>query len=259
LLTLDEHKILVDLCVNTIDKKIPVIVGAGGLTVDQTLAMVKNAETAGADGVLIVTPYYIKPSQEALFQYYKKIHDESSLPIILYNNPGRAGVELSIQTILELSRFPRIVGLKDSSTDINRATKLRMALGDSFLLLSGDDFTVPGYLAHGGDGAISVASNIAPRESMDLLKAWNTGNHEALRNLSQRLLRLSTALFAEGSPSGPKFMAHLQGFGSGHVRAPLTFLSTNGQGIIEAAFEDWASENAFDTLLQKKGTTANEG
>lgn len=259
LLSLEEHKLLLETCVKEVNGQIPVIAGAGGLTVEQTLALAKNAEEAGADGLLIVTPFYIKPSQEALIEYYTQIHDATTLPIMLYNNPGRAGVELSISTILELSTLPRVVALKDSSTDMTRVMKLRMALGDDFVLLSGDDFTVGAYLAQGGDGVISVATNIMADDCMKMMHAWNTGDRAQFRLYSQRLLMIANALFTENSPAGIKYMLSLKGIGNGLVRSPLTELSLTAQKVVEIAFDTWASEHAFDSLLKKNTSVANQG
>src|SRR5580704_1159617 len=183
----DEQKRLVTLCVEVAkDKRIPVIAGTGTNSTEHTVVLTRQAEAAGADAALIVCPYYNKPTQEGLYQHFKKIHDAVDLPIIIYNIPGRTAVDMSVATMAWLAKLPNVVGVKDATADLVRPLRTREAIGPKFCMLSGEDHTALAFLVSGGDGCISVTANVAPRACADMHGAWAKGDVISAMQINQR-------------------------------------------------------------------------
>jgi 4-hydroxy-tetrahydrodipicolinate synthase len=216
-----EHKRVVDLTIEVAKGKAVVMAGAGSNSTAEAVDFTRHAQKAGADAVLIVCPYYNRPTQEGLFQHYKAIHDSSDIPIVIYNIPGRTSVDMSIETMARLAKLPRIVGVKDAAGDLARPLRTRLAIGPQFSQLSGDDITTVAFLAQGGDGCISVTSNVAPRLCADLHKAWCARDFAAVQQLNERLAPLHDAMFCESSPAPVKYAASLLGKCLPEIRGPL--------------------------------------
>ncbi|MGB8842771.1 MAG: 4-hydroxy-tetrahydrodipicolinate synthase [Aliidongia sp.] len=216
-----EHKRVVDLTIEVAKGKAVVMAGAGSNSTAEAVDFTRHAQKAGADAVLIVCPYYNRPTQEGLFQHYKAIHDASDIPIVIYNIPGRASVDMSVETMARLAKLPRIVGVKDAAGDLARPLRTRLAIGAEFSQLSGDDITTVAFLAQGGDGCISVTSNVAPRLCADLHKAWRARDFAVVQQLNERLAPLHDAMFCESSPAPVKYAASLLGKCLPEIRGPL--------------------------------------
>lgn len=216
-----EHKRVVELCVQTARGRVPVIAGAGSNATSEAIELAAHAKAVGADAVLVVAPYYNRPSQEGLYLHYKAINDAVQIPVITYNVPGRTVVDISNETLERLSKLPNIVGIKDATGDMTRATLQRQMCGPEWVLLSGDDPTALGYVAHGGVGAISVTSNVAPEAMASFFNAALARDWDTALYWQDRLVRLRKALFMDASPPPTKFaMAHL-GLCSDEVRLPI--------------------------------------
>lgn len=217
----DEHKRIVELCVETVAGRARVIAGAGASATDKAIDLVRHAKTVGADGALVVTPYYNRPSQDGLYAHFAAINDAVQLPVLLYNVPGRTGVDLADATTARLSQLPNVVGIKDATGDMGRISRQRLDCAEGFSLISGDDPSWLGYLAHGGHGVISVTSNVAPRAMSDLFAAFEAGDLEQARALQDRLIGLHKALFLDSSPSPTKYLLARLGLCSDEIRLPL--------------------------------------
>ncbi len=222
-----EQARLIELGVTTVNKRVPVIAGTAAIDTAQTVRLSQQAEHLGADGLLIVTPPYIKPSQEALYQHYKAVAKSTSLPIILYNNPSRAAIEIELDTVERLSLIKNIIGLKDATPLLDRTTHLRRSLGKDFLLMSGEDATAASYLAQGGDGCISVTANVAPRLCSELQKAWASRDLDKFAKIRDQLHPLNKSLFIETNPCPVKYAVSLLGFCQPELRAPLLTVNEN--------------------------------
>ncbi len=232
-LTPSEYEQLVRLCVKTVAGRVAVIVGTGGNNTRKTVENTQFAKKAGADAALIVTPYYNKPTQQGLFEHYSAVHDATDLPIILYNVPGRTGVNLSVETIARLAELPRIAGIKDAVADIMRPLKIRAAVKKrDFSVLSGEDATIVAFLAHGGDGCISVTANVAPTLCAGLHRAWRNKDWQEVERLRDLLWPLHEIMFIETNPSPVKYAASLLGFGDGSVRLPLCRISPQSETAV---------------------------
>jgi len=217
--------------------RIPVIAGTGGNDTAHVIARTRKAQEMGAQGALVVTPYYNKPTQEGLYQHFKAVHDATNLPIIIYNIPGRSVVDMSVETMKRLAELPRIVGVKDATADLARPLRTRTEIGPDFIQLSGEDATVGAFLAQGGHGVISVTSNIAPRLYSELYKAWVAGEHAVYAQKRDALMPIHSALFCETSPAPVKYATSLLGFGSEAVRLPLVAATPNARSKVEAALQ----------------------
>lgn len=217
----DEMKAIVERTVARVKGRIPVIAGTGSNSTAKTITLTKMAKTAGATAALIVAPYYNKPTQEGLFQHFKTIHDQTDIPIVLYNVPGRTGVDMSVDLVVRLSALPRIVGIKDATTDTGRVTLMRAAIGKDFCLLSGEDGTAGAYLAQGGDGCISVTANAAPGLCADLQNAWRAKDLAKFAAIQETLAPLHRALFVETSPAPVKYALSALGLCGDNPRLPL--------------------------------------
>ncbi|NKD54354.1 MULTISPECIES: 4-hydroxy-tetrahydrodipicolinate synthase [unclassified Haematospirillum] len=234
----DEYKRLLRLCVEAASGRAVIMAGSGTNCTAESIERTQYAEQVGANAVMVVTPYYNKPTQEGLYQHYKAIHDSCNLPVFIYNIPGRSVVDISLDTMKRLAELPRIAGIKDATADLSRPSQLRLALGDSFCQFSGDDHTSVAFLAQGGHGCISVTSNIAPRLCADLHRAWEEGSMEKVSTLRDRLVPLHNALFCETNPAPVKYAASLMGHCLDRVRLPLVPASQNARERVRAAMTD---------------------
>src|SRR5947207_2552215 len=193
----DEHKQVVEWCVEQSKGRVPVVAGTGSNSTREAVELSQHAEEAGADAVLVVTPYYNKPTQEGLYQHYKAINDAIGIPIIIYNIPGRSVIDMSVATMQRLFELRNIAGVKDATANMVRVSQQRAAMGQGFNQLSGEDATVLGYMAHGGHGCISVTSNVAPRLCSEFQMAWRKGDVTTALKLHDKLMPLHTNLFIE--------------------------------------------------------------
>lgn len=218
----DEHRRVVELCVKTTAGRVPVIAGAGSNSTDEAIELARHAKAVGADACLVVTPYYNRPSQEGMFQHYKAINDAVELPIFVYNVPGRTGVDIGNETLERLSKLPNIVGIKDATGDLTRISFQRLMCGPEWVMLSGDDPTALGYMAHGGHGVISVTANVAPDACSAFMNACMQGEWEKGLYWQDRLVRLHKALFLDSSPAPTKFAMAQLGLCTEDVRLPIT-------------------------------------
>ena len=234
----EEHKRVVELCVATAAGRIRVIAGAGSSATDKAIDFVRHAKTVGADGVLIVTPYYNRPSQAGLVLHFEAIAEAVQIPIVLYNVPGRTGVDLANETVARLSAHPNIVGIKDATGDMGRVSWMRANIGGQFDLISGDDPSYLGYAASGGVGVISVTSNVAPEGMVALHDAIQAGDLESARLWQDRLIGLHKALFLDNSPAPAKYALSRLGLCSDEVRLPLSPTADAVQPWIDRAMAE---------------------
>jgi 4-hydroxy-tetrahydrodipicolinate synthase len=235
--TLDyaEHKRVIELAVETAKGRVPVIAGTGSNSTDEAIELTEYAAKVGADAVLIVTPYYNKPTQEGLYQHYKAINDAVAIPIVIYNIPGRSVVDMSVDTMTRCFALKNVVGVKDATANLARTSQQRLAMGPEFNLLSGEDATALGFMAHGGHGCISVASNIAPRLCADFQNACLAGDYKTALALQDRLMPLHDAMFCEANPGPVKYAASRLGLCEADMRLPLVPISQASQRIVDAA------------------------
>ncbi len=233
----DEHKRVVELCVEVVNKRVPVIAGVGSNNTEEAKDFLEHASSVGADAGLIVTPYYNKPTQEGMYQHFKVLNDVSNIPLLIYNIPGRCIVDMSIETMLRLSKLNNIIGVKDATADISRTSLQRHALGNDFIQLSGEDMTALALMAHGGHGCISVTSNVAPKLCAELQKACLVKDFDNALELQDRLIPLHKALFIETSPGPIKYALSLLGFCKDVVRLPLVNISSDTKKTVKKAME----------------------
>jgi 4-hydroxy-tetrahydrodipicolinate synthase len=224
-LTEVEHDTIVRAAVNVAHRRVPVIAGAGSNSTVHAKALARDAEAAGADAILSVVPYYNRPTQRGLYEHFTATMNAVSLPVILYDVPARTGCTLGEETIIRLAQRPRCFGLKDAAGDPTRALRLRAKLGPQFRLLCGDDALALAYFVHGGDGCISVTSNVAPRLCKELYETWIKGNTRDSQRLMLMILDLTRVLFREASPAPVKCALDFRGLMSGRVRLPLCEVS----------------------------------
>ena len=231
----EEHMRVTEMCVEVAKGKVPVVAGTGSNSTEEAIMLTAHAKKAGADAALIVAPYYNKPTQEGLYLHYHAIAEEVGLPIIIYNIPGRSVVDMSVDTMARLAEHPCIVGVKDATCDLARPMVTRLAIGEDFCQMSGEDGTALPYLAGGGHGCISVTANVAPRMCADMHKAWREGDVKTSMELQDRLMPLHLALFSESSPIPVKYAASLLGKCSDAVRLPLCEISEAGGERVRSA------------------------
>jgi 4-hydroxy-tetrahydrodipicolinate synthase len=217
----DEHKRVVEVCVEVAAGRVPVIAGAGSNSTEEAIELVRHAKTVGADGALVVSPYYNRPSQEGIYQHYKAINDAVELPVLVYNVPSRTGSDVTNDTMARLAKLPNIVGTKDATGDLGRASMMRLMCGEDFVLLSGDDPSALGYIAHGGHGCISVTVNVAPEPFVALIEAALAGDFSTALAKQDQLMRLHRALFLDASPSPTKYAMAVLGLITEEVRLPV--------------------------------------
>ena len=223
------------LCVEAAAGRVPVIAGTGSNSTEEAILLTKSAKEAGADAVLIVTPYYNKPTQEGLYAHYAAIHDAVEIPIVIYNIPGRSIVDMSVETMARLAELPNIVGVKDATADLVRPALTRLAIDAEFTQLSGEDATVVPFLAQGGHGCISVTANIAPRACAELQEAWQQGDLDTVARINDRLMPLHKALFVESSPAPVKYGASLLGLAENRLRLPLVTVKPDTETKVREA------------------------
>ncbi len=234
-LSLDEHKEVVRLCVERVAGRVKVIAGAGSNNTAESVELSHHAKAVGADAVLVVAPYYNKPSQEGIYQHFKAINDAVQIPVLLYNVPGRTVVDMSNDTVARLARLPNIVGIKDATGDIDRLSHMRLMIDKPFAYISGDDPTFLGYSAHGGHGVISVTSNVAPAACVALYNAAVKGDYETARQWQDKLITLDKVLFADSSPSPTKYAMSRLGLCTEEVRLPITACSQAVRPLVDDA------------------------
>lgn len=230
-----EHKSVVEWCISEAKGRVPVIAGAGSNNTNEAVELSRHAEKAGADAVLIVTPYYNKPNQEGLYQHYKAINDAIGIPIIIYNIPPRSIVDMSVDTMARLYELKNIVGVKDATGNIVRVSQQRQAMGPDFIQLSGEDATALAFNVHGGHGCISVSSNVAPKACADFQNASLSGDYAKALTYQDKLFPLHTALFVEPNPAGPKYALSVLGRMTDEVRLPMVPTTEPTRAIIRKA------------------------
>ncbi|MDO1510157.1 MULTISPECIES: 4-hydroxy-tetrahydrodipicolinate synthase [unclassified Neisseria] len=237
-LLVQEHLAVIEATVKHVNKRIPVIAGAGANNTIEAIELSKAAERLGADYTLSVVPYYNKPSQEGIYRHFKAIAEAASIPMILYNVPGRTVVNMSNETILRLAEIPNIVGVKEASGDIAREIALINQAPEGFAVYSGDDPTSMPFMLCGGHGVISVAANVAPKEFAEMCHASLAGDTEAARALNKRLVPVYDVMFCEPSPAAPKWAASELGKCNAHARLPIIELSSDGQAKVRNALKN---------------------
>ena len=233
----DEHKKLVEVCIEQSNGRVPVIAGAGSNSTAEAVDFVKHACDAGADGLLVVTPYYNKPTQSGLLRHYRELIKHSSKPIIIYDIPGRSVIQMSDNTMAELAQNDLIVGVKDATADLARPTRLQNIIGDEFIQLSGEDGTALAYLAAGGHGCISVTANIAPNLLSRMHSAWKQGDITTAQEINKKLMPLHDALFCETSPGPLKYAASLLGICSPEARLPIVEIEETSKKNVKDALK----------------------
>ena len=234
-----EHERVIELCVKESNGKLPVFAGTGSNSTEEAISLTKHAEKIGANGALIVTPYYNKPTQEGLYQHYKAINDECGIPIIIYNIPGRSVIDMSVETMAKLYELKNIIGVKDATGDLDRVDQTLKKLGKEFLQLTGNDDNALEFNKRGGEGAISVTANIAPRICSDFQKFSNLKNDnyntEEAEKLDKILQPIHKSMFIESNPSPVKYAAKQLGLCDDAVRLPLVKVTDPTKEIINKA------------------------
>lgn len=231
----EEHMAVVDITIEVAAGRVPVIAGAGSNNTAESIALTQHAAKAGADAVLIVSPYYNKPMQEGLYQHFKAINDCADIPIIMYNIPPRSIVDISVETMERAFKLKNVIGVKDATADLTRPSLQRHAMGEDFLQLSGEDGTALAFNAHGGKGCISVTANVAPALCREFQDACLSGNYAAALKLQDRLMPLHDAIFVESSPGPIKYAVSLLGHCSEETRLPLVGISDSTKAKVKAA------------------------
>jgi 4-hydroxy-tetrahydrodipicolinate synthase len=234
-----EHQQVIELCIKESKGKNIVIAGTGSNSTEEAILLTTYAEKAGANAALIVTPYYNKPTQEGLYQHYKAINDKSGIPILIYNIPGRSVIDMSVDTMARLFELKNIVGVKDATGDLERATQEKKVMGDEFILLTGEDGSALEFNLRGGNGCISVTANIAPKLCSEFQEASLSKNNDNLiskaKEINEKLMPLHNSLFIESNPSPVKYAASLLNLCSENVRLPLVKTSDPTKKIVKAA------------------------
>lgn len=236
-LPVEEHLAVIEAAVKHAAKRIPIIAGTGANNTVEAIELSKGAQNAGADATLSVVPYYNKPSQEGIYRHFKAIAEAVSIPMIIYNVPGRTVVNMDNETILRLAEIPNIVGVKEASGDIAREIELINRAPEGFAVYSGDDPTAMAFILCGGHGVINVAGNVAPKEFADMCRAAAQGRLKEARELNRRLIPVYNVMFCEPSPAAPKWACHLLGKSSPHVRLPIIELTGAGQEKVRSALQ----------------------
>ena len=221
----NEHKKIIEETIRIADKRVPIIAGTGSNNTAEDIDFTQHAEASGADGALVVTPYYNKPTQKGLYAHFEKIAQSANIPIIIYNIPGRSIVDMSIDTMTALSKIDNIIGVKDATNDLFRPLLSQTKISSDFCYLSGEDGTTLAFLAQGGHGCISVTANVAPKLCSELHHAWREGNVQKAQEINVNLAMLHNSLFLESSPGPVKYAASLIGLCSSETRLPLVEIS----------------------------------
>jgi len=231
----DEHGRVVEICLDEAKGRVPVIAGAGSNATAEAVSLARHAEKAGADAVLVVTPYYNKPTQEGLFRHFKAVNDAVGIPIIIYNIPPRSVIDMSIATMSRLYELKHIAGVKDATANLARVSQQRHALGPDFIQLSGEDMTALAYNAAGGHGCISVVSNVAPAQCAELQAKSLAGDYAGALRVQDRLVPLHDAIFMEPGLAGAKCGLALLGRGNEEIRLPMTPVTEPAKQAIRSA------------------------
>ena len=236
----DEHEKVIEICIKESNGKIPVIAGTGSNSTEEAVALTKHAEKAGADGVLVVTPYYNKPTQEGLYQHYKKINDNTNLPIIIYNIPSRCVIDMSVDTMARLFELKNIAGVKDATGDLDRLDQTIKKLGNEFIQLTGEDGLALEFNKRGGVGVISVTANIAPKLCSDMQKFSKSSLDNELKEaqkIDKILQPVHKSLFIESNPAPVKYAAKLLGLCSDEIRLPLVNIKKDTESVVKKALK----------------------
>ena len=232
----DEHDRVIELCIEQAAGRVPVIAGAGSNSTAEAVRLARHAADAGADGVLIVSPYYNKPTQEGLYRHFTSVAEAVDVAVIVYDIPGRSIVRVDDANLVRMNAaFPNISGIKDATSEVGRPPRILKALGNGFSQLSGEDATTLPYLAGGGHGAISVTSNIAPKALADMHNAWKAGDVKTAQAINTRLIDLHDAMFCEASPGPVKYAAERLGLCSAETRLPLCEIADESKARVDAA------------------------
>lgn len=234
-LTHTEHKHVTELCIEAADGRVPVMAGAGSNSTAEAVDLAKHAESAGAHSVLVVSPYYNKPTQEGLYAHYKAVNDAVGIPIFVYNIPGRSVVNVDLDTLKRLAELPNIVGVKDATSDLGLPIEVTRELGADFCQMSGEDATAIPFLAAGGHGCISVTANISPAKCAEQHAAWNAGDVARAQAIQLELINVHKSMFCETSPGPVKYAAELMGLCSAEQRLPMVDISDASKAQVEAA------------------------
>jgi 4-hydroxy-tetrahydrodipicolinate synthase len=232
-----EHRRVTEVCIEVAGGRVPVIAGAGSNSTQESLDLAAHAKSAGADGALVVTPYYNKPTQEGMYQHFKAINDAVDIPIIIYNIPPRSVIDMSVATMARLAKLPNIAGVKDATSDLNRPILTEIEIGADFCQLSGEDGTAIPFLAAGGHGCISVTANIAPKMCADMQNAWAAGDVGSAMALQSKLMPVHGALFCETSPGPVKYAAGLLGICGDQARLPMTEIAETSKARVRDAIK----------------------
>ena len=236
----DEHQRVIDLCIKESNGKIPVIAGTGSNSTEEAISLTTHAEKAGANGVLIVTPYYNKPTQEGLYQHYKAINDKCGIPIIIYNIPGRSVIDMSVDTMARLYELKNIVGVKDATGDLDRVNQTLEKMGKDFIQLTGNDDNAFEFNKRGGVGTISVTANIAPKLCSDFQKFSKSDTDNEMKEaerLDKILQPVHHSMFVESTPSPVKYAAKVLGLCDDNVRLPLVKVTDTTKEIVKKALQ----------------------
>jgi 4-hydroxy-tetrahydrodipicolinate synthase len=231
----DEHRQVVEWCVEQVQGRVPVIAGAGSNSTTEAVELAQHAQECGAAAVLVVTPYYNKPTQEGLYQHFKAINDTIRIPIIIYNIPARSVIDMSVETMKRLFELDNIAGVKDATANVVRVSQQRSAMGVGFNQLSGEDASALGFMAHGGHGCISVTSNVAPRLCAEFQHACLNGDYATALALQDKLMPLHTALFIETNPAPAKYALSVLGKCAQTVRLPMVPLAEKTKSAVREA------------------------
>jgi 4-hydroxy-tetrahydrodipicolinate synthase len=231
----EEHQQIVEWCIEEARGRVPVVAGAGSNSTREAIDLARHAEKAGADAVLVVTPYYNKPTQEGLYQHFKAVNDAIGIPIIIYNIPARSVIDMSVDTMKRLYELKNVAGVKDATASMVRVSQQRAALGPEFTQLSGEDATALGFMAHGGHGCISVTSNVAPRLCAEFQSACARGDYVAALRLQDKLMPLHQSLFIETSPAPVKYALSVLGKCDDTVRLPMVVLTDKSKAAVRDA------------------------
>jgi len=232
----DEHMKVTEICIEVSAGRVPVIAGAGSNSTAEAVMLASHAENAGADAVLVVTPYYNKPNQEGMFAHFKAVHDAISIPVVLYNIPGRSVIDLSLATIAALTDLPRIAGIKDATGDIGRVSDYLERIGPDFCQLSGNDESALAHFAQGGAGCISVSANVAPRHCAEFQTALANGDLARAQKLNRLLHPLHRAMFADTSPGPCKYaLSRVHDWMTDEVRLPVVQCNADARAQVDAA------------------------
>src|ERR1700752_3211355 len=231
----DEHNKVVDWCIDQAKGRVPVVAGSGSNSTEEAIELSQHAEKAGADAVLVVTPYYNKPTQEGMYQHFKAINDAIGIPIIIYNIPARSVIDMSVETMKRLFELKNIAGVKDATANVVRTSQQRAGLGPDFNQLSGEDATALGFMAHGGHGCISVTSNVAPRLCGEFQDACLKGDYGTALSLQDKLMPLHSALFLETSPAPVKYALSVLGKCADTVRLPMVRIAEKTKAAVREA------------------------